>query len=279
MSKLKTPITYYGGKLNMVDHILPRLDYGKKQFVSLFTGGAAVEVAKKRHEVEVWNDLDNRVINFWECLQDETLFRELEKKIKMTLHAESYHTKAQLILTSWNSEKVHSKVDRAWAFWVQTNMSFGNIVFGGFAFANDNSRNKKTLNQREAFSSVFYERVKNIQLFNRDAVDLLLLKDTPNTFFFADPPYVSSDQGHYDGYTEADFLNLLDKLSKIKGTFLLTSYPEDILMYFRKKFNWEYIDFDMPLAVDSGRAEQGKRKTECITFNYKIQLDMFSNLE
>jgi len=108
---------------------------------------------------------------------------------------------------------------------------------------------------------------------------LLLLKDTPNTFFFADPPYVSSDQGHYDGYTEADFLNLLDKLSKIKGTFLLTSYPEDILMYFRKKFSWEYIDFDMPLAVDSGRAEQGKRKTECITFNYKIQLDMFSNLE
>lgn len=278
MDLLKTPITYYGGKINMLNHILPRLDYSKKQFVSLFTGGGAVEISKKRHDVEVWNDIDNKVINFWECLQDEKLFLELEKKIKSTLHAESYHTKAQKILQAYKSETNFSKVDRAWAFWVQTNMSFGNVMFGGFAFANDNSRNRKTMNQREMFSSVFYDRVKNVQIFNRDAVDLLLLKDTKDTFFFADPPYVSSDQGHYDGYTEMDFMNLLDKLSKIKGTFLLTSYPEDILMHFRKKHSWEFIDFDMPLAVDATREEKGKRKTECITFNYRIQLDMFNNL-
>lgn len=275
MNWLKTPITYYGGKLNMVDNILPRLDYSKKQFVSLFTGGGAVEIAKKRHEVEVWNDLDNRVINFWECLQDEQLFKELEEKIKVTLHAESYHIKAAKILKAYNSEKNFSKVERAWAFWVQTNMSFGNIMFGGFAFANDNSRNRKTMNQREMFSKQYYDRVKMVQLFNRDAIDLLLLKDTKDTFFFADPPYVSSDQGHYDGYTEANFLNLLDKLSKIKGTFLLTSYPEEILQFYRKKFGWEYIDFDQPLAVDATREEQGKRKTECVTFNYKIQLNLF----
>ena len=76
---LKTPITYYGGKLNLVDKIVPLLDYTKKQFVSLFTGGGAVEFAKPRHDVEVWNDIDDRVITFWEVLQDDNLYPELEK--------------------------------------------------------------------------------------------------------------------------------------------------------------------------------------------------------
>lgn len=275
--KLNTPISYYGGKQNMVSTLLPMLDYSKEQFVSLFTGGAAVEFAKRRHEVEVWNDLDADIVNFWEVSQSNELFDELSNKIQHTLHSEKYHKDAQKILKAYNKEKEYSKVDRAWAVWVQTNMSFGNVMFGGFAFANDNSRNKQTMNKREAFKKAIYDRVKLVQLFNRDAIDLLLLKDSEKTFFFADPPYYQSDMGHYDGYSEADFLNLLDKLSKIKGTFLLTSYPSEHLMYFRKKHGWYYEDKDMPLGVDGTRGES-KRKIECITFNYKLQLDMFEGM-
>ena len=57
MNGLKTPISYYGGKQNLVDTLVPLLDRTKKQFVSLFTGGAAVEFAKPKHELEVWNDI------------------------------------------------------------------------------------------------------------------------------------------------------------------------------------------------------------------------------
>ena len=265
---LKTPISYYGGKLNLVDKILPLLDYNKKEFVSLFTGGGAIEMAKRRHEVEVWNDLDDRVITFWEVLQDDKEFEELTKYIKMTLHAETYHTRAKVILLN---PKKFDRVKRAWAFWVQCNMSFGNSIFNGFAFAHDNSRNNMTRNKREDWSKIFYERVKMIQLFNRDAIEMINLKDSPDTFFFADPPYVSSECGHYAGvYSEMDFIHLLDKLSRIQGTFLLTSYPEDILMKYRLKHGWTYEDEKMPLAV-SGKREETKYKTECITYNYKIQ--------
>jgi DNA adenine methylase len=46
----------------------------------------------------------------------------------------------------------------------------------------------------------------------------------PDAFFYLDPPYVGSDQGHYDGYSQADFDALLRLLEKLKGNFLLSSY-------------------------------------------------------
>ena len=70
---------------------------------------------------------------------------------------------------------------------------------------------------------------------------------------------------------------MLERLTRVKGTFLMTSYPEDILMHYRKKFGWESMDLDMALAV-TGKREEQKRKTECITYNYRIQLDLFKDV-
>lgn len=265
---MKTPLSYYGGKLNMVNDILPLLDYDKKQFVSLFTGGGAVEIAKSKHEVEVWNDIDANVITFWEVLQSDKLYCDLEKKIKATLHAEFYHSAAKDIL---KNKEGFGIVEIAWATWVQCSMSFSNAMFNGFAFANDNSRNLQTANKRERFSKLMYDRVRLIQIFNRDAISLLELKDTPDTHYFADPPYVESDCGHYKGkFTELAYNGLLDKLGKIKGTFLLTTYPSDTLEYYRKKYGWQVQDKKVVLSVDGRRAET-KYKTECITYNYEKQ--------
>ena len=283
---LKTPITYYGGKLNMVDLLLPKLDYTKKQFVSLFTGGAAVEIAKRRHDVEVWNDIDNRLITFWEVVSDKEMFYKLQERIKKTVHAEAYHKESQKILKRIKKEKWRqgeedrvingiSKLDVAWATWVQTNMSFSNIIFGGFAFANDNSRNLKSMNQRDKFEIDIHERIKLVQIFNRDAIDLLKLKDTKDTFFFIDPPYLSSDQGHYKGtFSEYKFREMCELLGKCKGTFLMTTYHEKFLDDYIERFGWIFDAKSYALFVD-GKRKDKKTKKECIITNYQIQGDLF----
>lgn len=273
---LKTPISYYGGKQNMVAEILPLLDYRKKQFVSAFVGGAAIEMAKAKHTVEVWNDLDGRVINFWMVLQDEERFDELMKMIKATLHHEKIYRQT---LEMIKGDGVgYTDVEMAWAFWVQTNMSYSNALHNGFAHANDNSRNMQTANKREAFSKKFYERVRLVQLFCRDGIQLIEMKDGDDTTFFIDPPYVGSACAHYDGmFGEKDLKRLLDVLSNIKGTFLMTSYPSDMLTEYRKANGWEVLDKEYPLFV-AGKREEKKFKTECITMNYRVQqrLDLFS---
>ena len=61
---IKTPISYYGGKQNLIKHILPLIP-NHVQYCEPFVGGAAVFFAKKPSQIEVINDYDNRVVNFW----------------------------------------------------------------------------------------------------------------------------------------------------------------------------------------------------------------------
>lgn len=258
---MKTPISYYGGKQRLVPEILPLIPQ-HTQYVEPFCGGAAVFWAKPPSAHEVINDLDGRVVNFYRVLQ--TRFAELQSMIRGTLHSEAEHRRALELL---NDEKAN-EVGRAWGFWVRTNMSFGNVVGAGFAFSGDGGRPLMTANKREAFGG--YEgRLSAAEIFSRDAVDLIKLKDSPTTFFYIDPPYVSSECGHYKGYTSEDFQRLLDTLATIQGKFLLSSYPEGELLTMRALHGWHTKDIEGTVAV-SGKRKERKGKTECLTYNYSL---------
>lgn len=106
-----------------------------------------------------------------------------------------------------------------------------------------------------------------VQIENKNAVDLIKSLDTEDTFFYCDPPYLNACQGHYGGYTEEHFDELLDALSKIKGKFLLSSYPNDNLEVYRKKFGWFTADKQMNLTASN---QGGRMKTEALTANYDL---------
>jgi len=93
--------------------------------------------------------------------------------------------------------------------------------------------------------------------------------DTPETFFYLDPPYVGADQGHYGGYMQEHFNALLETLSHIQGKFLLSSYPNPELDKYRKQFGWQSNDVNMSLSASR---KFGRRKIECLTFNYRLNL-------
>ena len=97
--------------------------------------------------------------------------------------------------------------------------------------------------------------------------------DTPTTFHYIDPPYFNADMGHYGGYTESDFVNLLDVLSRVEGKFMLSSYPSDILADYTARNGYHTINIEMT------RSAGGGKKTEGLTMNYNInepkQLSLF----
>ena len=72
-----------------------------------------------------------------------------------------------------------------------------------------------------------------------DALKVLSRFDTPTAFHFVDPPYVGSDMGHYTGmFTEDDLNRLLEVLSGIKGKFMLTMYPHDLIREYAGRVGW-----------------------------------------
>jgi DNA adenine methylase len=262
---MKPPISYYGGKQGLVPEIL-KLIPDHKQYVEPFTGGAAVYFAKPPSEAEVINDLDNRLVNFYRVLKNKEKFLKLQQMVEATLHSESDYRRAGEILHNG----LKSEVEYAWALWIQTNLSFSNILGGSFAFGNDDRCCNVTNNKKKAFDFRYYHRLERTEIFCRDAVNLIKLKDTPYTFFYCDPPYVSSDCGHYKGYTLDDFRELLEVLSNIQGKFLMSSYPENILMEFRDRFSWGVKDIKKQVFV-TGKRQSTKYKTECLTWNYELK--------
>ena len=178
-------------------------------------------------------------------------------------HSEIHYENASKIIEDPNEPPVR----KAWAYWVKTQMAFSFIYNVGFAFCETGSA-KNTANKRDNFTTLYEERMRCIEVFNRDAVELIKLKDnSSDTLFFCDPPYVSSDQGGYKGYTQQHFIELLETLKNIKGKFILTSYPEPELMEYREKCGWKSKDLKMIVSV-TGKREETKYKTECITFNF-----------
>ncbi|MBO6518014.1 MAG: DNA adenine methylase, partial [Bacteroidia bacterium] len=62
-----------------------------------------------------------------------------------------------------------------------------------------------------------------------------------------------------------------DQLSKLKGKFLLSSFPSEILDEYIEKNGWYTIAFDKVLAASKSTSGKTKpRKVEVLTANYPI---------
>lgn len=256
---MKTPITYYGGKQKMVKHILKLIPY-HKIYCEPFFGGGAIFFAKEKSEVEIINDLNGEVINFYKVLK--TKFKSLQSKIKTSLHSREIFRKAHEI---YKNASKHTDLERAWAFWNLTNQGFAGKI-GSWGFGKTPSLEKSLSRKRGAFDKSLSERLETTQIESNDAIKVIKRSDTKDSFFYIDPPYIGSNQGHYDGYTEEDYEKLLSLLSNIKGKFLLSSYPSSILDRFIKKNNWHSRLVKQAISV----SKKGKQKTEMLVSNYPI---------
>ncbi len=109
MVNLKTPIAYYGGKQTLLRHILPLIPT-HRCYTEAFVGGAALYFAKEPAEVEVINDVNVNLINFYQVLQ--TNFPALKTEIDKTLHSRDMHLKARII---YDHPTLFNTIERAWA--------------------------------------------------------------------------------------------------------------------------------------------------------------------
>lgn len=262
--QMKTPISYYGGKQKLCTEIINRIPehrlYGEP-----FTGGAAIFFGKEPSKVEVINDTNKELINFYKIVQQD--FVSLEKEVRITLHSRDLHRKAKVI---YDNPDMFTEIKRAWAVWVLSSQSFCSMLDGSFGY--DKLKNTvaiKLENKKKSFTEDYAIRLQNVQVECTDALRIIDSRDTKESFFYCDPPYFNSDCGHYDGYSKQDFENLLKLLSGIKGKFLLSSYPSDILTEYSKANKWHTISFQQQVSVGAKSGKQ-KPKIEVLTANYQI---------
>ena len=263
----KTPITYYGGKLNLLREILPRIPE-HRSYTEAFFGGGAVFFAKDPSEAETINDTNDMAINFYEMVKMD--FDSLKTKIEATLFSRATYSVA---LAIYRMPHLFSLVQRAWAFYVATNMGFACRI-GSWGYDKYGKRVKAFRNKKLIFDKGIAKRLENVQIEHNDALQVIKSRDTEDAFHYVDPPYIDSHQGHYGGYTENDYRKLLDTLPNIKGKFLLSSYPSEILDEYIKKNGWHSIRFEKVLSAKKGVAGKPRdKKIEVLTANYPLRVE------
>jgi DNA adenine methylase len=254
---MKTPITYWGGKQQLTNRILPLIPE-HKQYDEPFFGGGAIFFAKKPSEIEFINDINGEMVNFYRTLKRN--FTELKDEVDCTLHSEFQHNQAREI---YSDPLSHSDVLRAWAVWMLSKQSIYSILTNGWAVSIDSNKAKQVQWSKEMFTILYARRLERTSIFCRNAINVIQSTDMPTTFHYVDPPYFNSDMGHYDGYTKDDFIKLLETLSSCKGKFMLSSYPSDILSEYICQNKWRTEEIRMKKSAGAGE------KVEVLTMNYQ----------
>lgn len=266
---MKTPITFYGGKLQLVSTILPMIP-SYRLYVEPYFGGGAVFFAKRPSYLEVINDINENLMTFYYVVKHQLLFDHLYERVQETLHSEALYKKAKRIFFR-TDPMVDSQVNIAWATWVLTNISYSGSPVGGWKWDNGTAGSHTGIvmeHYREQFTRKLHERLQNVQISQRDAIEVIKQRDTADTFFYLDPPYPGCNQKHYKGFTDKNLEELLVVLENIKGKFLLSNYARDVLVEKAQANGWHVFRKDMPLRVTNFHGNS-RRKTEVLVCNYR----------
>lgn len=261
--KMKTPISYYGGKQTMLKHINPLIPK-HKTYTESFCGGAAVFFSKEPAEVEVLNDINGELINFYQVFKLNS--KELKEEIESTLHSRNLHLYAQMI---YQLPEYFTHVKRAWALWYMSKVGFASKLDGSYGY--DKSKNttvKKLCNAKQfAIAEAVAKRLENTQIESTDALRIIKSRDSVNAFHFVDPPYINTNCGHYNGYNEQHFISLLDVLVKIEGKFMLTMFPHEILEKYIKANGWQLKEITRTISASKVNR---RKQVEWIVMNYTV---------
>jgi DNA adenine methylase len=165
----------------MLRHILPLIPTHNK-YVEPFTGGAAVFFGKQPAKLEILNDLNGEVVNFYKCCKDN--LPALNKRISSVLHSRSIHRQAILV---YKNPQNHNKIERAAAFFILSVMCFGSIIGNSFS-TNKSVPNspmpKRLITKKKLFSYHLAKRFENAIIECLDAVDLINRYDSAETHSF-----------------------------------------------------------------------------------------------
>jgi len=227
-----------------------------KLYVEPFGGGAGVLLNKPRSTVEVYNDLDGDVVNFFRVLRDPEKSAELIRRLKLTPYARAEFNEA------WRERKrpMQSDVDRAWALFVRACTGVGlkgsigrrpGFRRDGICASGEASRFLFTVNGLQMVA----ERLRSVVIECQDALEVMAHYDCPETLFYLDPPYNAKGITLYRN--GIDHEALLEACRSLKGGCVLSGYPSEL--YDKALAGWHMETLDTSMA-----SFHAKRTTECL---------------
>lgn len=260
-SYVKTPFGYFGSKQRLATRIADSLP-PHNAWVEAFCGSAAVTLVKKAAPIEIINDLDAQIVNFFSQLRENP--DDLCRMIELTPYAREEFEQTKAL-----DENV-SKIEQARRFLVASMMTvngaFGSNHSGrnhsGFSYSQSYSRNGlearvSRWNSLPDRLKKVVDRLKSVRIEKRDARDLLrMFMDRPATLVYLDPPYLMDrDHGYkLDANEESFHKELLKLCCRAKCMILISGYENELYSaILTRKRGWKRVEIETHTRDTKGK--------------------------
>ena len=237
---MKTPVSRVGNKssiLNILYAVFP-LQYGR--FVDVFGGSGSVLLGKEQVDsFEVYNDYDRNLVNLFHCMKERTMatireigfcnlnsredFNSVKKFFEFEEFKDDFY-REELLLTELmfpppeanELNEIRTRITKDYD--VRRAAMFLKLLRYSYS-SGCKSFASQPFDIRKLFELIkqLENRMANVVVENQDFETLIKHYDRQDTFFYADPPYFSTEDMYAVGFNWNDHVRLKDTLSKIQG--------------------------------------------------------------
>ncbi len=264
------PFAWYGGKYYYARWIIEHFPE-HRVYIEPFGGAGNILLNKDHSDVEIFNDIDGRLVNFFRVLRDREPFEELNRQLRLTPYSREIFEECLL------EGPTEDKVREAYKFFVLCRQAIGGTGTSKLTkrhwTMSLRARRKmaepvsKYLSAIDGLEEVA-ERFATVAVEHMDAIELIEKYDRDDALIYCDPPYLP--QTRYKGITNhyanemsfEDHEKFLDVLLACKGKVVLSGYHSEL--YDQKLSGWK-ID---TLTTKAHMKNSGQTREEVLWMNW-----------
>lgn len=265
---MRSVLSYPGGKKRIASWIIKHMPH-HHSYLEPYFGCGAVLFAKQPAQIETVNDLDGEVVNFFRVIRDPESREKLREWINYMPYARQVYDDVFL-------REPEDEVERAGYFAIKSMMSHGFRMTGDCGWKKDVCGREKAYaikywNELPESIAEMAVRLKNVQIENRPALELIKAYDYENVLMYLDPPYVFSTRAGRKQYRhemeDQDHIEMLEKVTSIKAKVMISGYDCELYDFYLG--NWNKVQI-------AARAQDNKRRIETLWMNYNLEAEQIA---
>jgi DNA adenine methylase len=249
------PLSYVGGKRALAKRVIEMFPR-HTTYVEAFAGGAQVFFHKQPSKVEVLNDLDGEIVNFFRVCQ---------------LHHEELLRYSRYVLVSRKWFNLLRATDPGMLTDVQRAARYMYLLKNAYASLIRHPNYSWKVVQPPGFNlerlpqliESAHKRLERVQIECLPYEEALKRFDRLDTLFYLDPPYFQRKLYRYN-LEDADFARVAERLAALRGKFILSlnDVPEVRALFHR------FHIYGVELAY-TAQKQAGRRYREVLITNFK----------
>lgn len=266
--------SYYGGKVKLAQWVISQFP-PHHMYVEPFGGGAAVLLNKPRASIEVYNDRERLMVNFFAVLRDK--YDEFLHKVQYAEKSEYMARRVgEIMCASTSDDWEIPDVDRAVAIWWRLRVSIGMTIGRDIPCINIFGGRSAMSASSLATLQAVRDRMAYVSIMDRDVFDLLDFSwvDRDGTLIYLDPPYFGNQEGYRHKFSRADHERLLSRLAALEhARFVLSGFDDPLYRDAAESHGWRVVTRTRTAYMRGGAAEgsagvKRPQVTEMLLLNY-----------